>query len=199
MAAATLPLDWDALRTEAWHEERARKRAMRAQVKRARDAGLARRHEAKLWRCRRSSSLPGACRRPKLNGRPGPAPLGWPSPDPPEQRPPLTAGGDSYRSGVCPSFVAFRRSSATKVGLHRAVAARRGGWCLSIRRLLRSGDHRPRRSGYTVLSCPDWAGVSSGVVRRTSAALGPGLRGEAPSTPPHSSGQARTTSMKRGR
>jgi hypothetical protein len=60
MAAATLPLDWDALRTEAWHEERARKRAMRAEVKRARNAGLACRHEAKLARIHAECSV-GVC------------------------------------------------------------------------------------------------------------------------------------------
>jgi hypothetical protein len=48
MVAATLPFDWDALRTSEWREERARKRAVRAEFKRVRDLGLARRHAVKL-------------------------------------------------------------------------------------------------------------------------------------------------------
>src|SRR6266540_4799063 len=50
VVAPPLPWDWDALRSPEWHERRARKRAIRAEFKRVRDIGLARRHAVKLAR-----------------------------------------------------------------------------------------------------------------------------------------------------
>ena len=48
--APPLPFDWDALRTPAWHAQRARKQAVRADFAQAREAGLRRRHAVKLAR-----------------------------------------------------------------------------------------------------------------------------------------------------
>src|SRR5690349_15929678 len=57
VVAPPLPLDWDALRTPAWHERRARRRAVRAEFQRARDIGLARRHAAKLAHVHRACAV----------------------------------------------------------------------------------------------------------------------------------------------
>jgi hypothetical protein len=50
VVAPPLPFDWDALRSPAWHERRARKRAVRAEFAQAREVGLRRRHAVKLAR-----------------------------------------------------------------------------------------------------------------------------------------------------
>jgi hypothetical protein len=67
--AAPLPFDWDALRTVEWHEARARRRAVRAEFQRVRDAGLARRHAVRLAWVHGACTAEGCVVSPVLRGR----------------------------------------------------------------------------------------------------------------------------------